>query len=45
MIIGESVAISSGDETVAAIFTYVEFLKDNILKASLRFLYISLCSF
>ena len=43
LIIGELVAISSGGETVAAIFTYVEIFKDKILKASLRFLYISLC--
>ena len=43
MIIGDLVAISSGGETVAAIFTCVEVLKDKILKASLRFLYISLC--
>ena len=42
MIIGELVAISSGVETVAAIFTCVEFLKDTILKASLRFLW-SVC--
>ena len=37
------VTISSGVETVVAIFTCVEILKDKILKASLRFLYISLC--
>ena len=43
MIIGDLVAIWSGNETVAAIFTCVEILKDKILKTSLSFLYISLC--
>ena len=39
LIISEMEAISSGDETVAAIFTYVDIFKDKILKASLRFLW------
>ena len=43
VIIGDLVAISCGVETVVAIFTCVEILKDKILKASLRFLDISLC--